>query len=148
MTAGVEFNDEVQKKLKNHGKTYSMYNHDNISKMKGIPLQQDSFACGIYTIWYLLMECYEGEKVVDCNPEMFCEQLLFYIICLYIYCHCVEKKSYNFPKTFEWSDFMKKAFKKGSDIHEIITDFMESQQDFQVTQLSSLSFQTMVCWIS
>ena len=79
--------------------------------------------------------------MVDLDPETFREQLLFYIVCLYIYCLCVEKKSYNFPKIFEWSDLMKKVFKKGSDINETIKDIMESQLDFRVTQLSSLSFQ-------
>ena len=36
---------------------------------------------------------------------------------------------------------MKKVFRKGSDINKTIKDIMESQQDFRVTQLSSLSFQ-------
>ena len=52
------------------------------------------------------MECYKDKEVVDLNPETFCEQLLFYIVYLYVYCHCVEKKSRNFPTTFEWSDLM------------------------------------------
>ena len=58
MADGIEFNDEVEKKLKNNGKIYFMYDHGDISEMKGIPLQQDSFNCGRYTIWYLLMVCY------------------------------------------------------------------------------------------
>ena len=76
------------------------------------------------------MECYKGKEVVNLDPETFREQLLFYIVCLYIYRHHVEKKSYNFPKTFEWSNLMKKAFKKGSDIHETIKEIMESNHDF------------------
>ena len=83
-----------------------MTHHDDVSKMKGLPLQQDSFYYGMYTIWYLLMEYYKGKEVLDLDPEMFLEQLLFYIVCLYVYCHCVEKKSYDFPKIFEWSDLM------------------------------------------
>ena len=119
MTAGVEFNDEVGKNSR---------------------MMVEHILC-IYTIWYLLIECYKGKEVVDLNTEKFCEQLLFYIVCLHNYCHCIEKESYNFLKTFEWSDLMKKAFKKGSDIHETIKDISESQQDFQVMLLKSLSFQ-------
>ena len=39
VAAGVEFNDKIEKKLKNNGKTYFMYTYDNISEMKDIPLQ-------------------------------------------------------------------------------------------------------------
>ena len=103
--------------------------------MKGLPVQQDSFNYAIYTKWYLFMECYKGKEMVDLDSETFREQLLFYIVCLYIYCQYVEKKSYNFPKTFEWSDLLK------TGIDETIKDIMELQQDFRVMQLSSLFFQ-------
>ena len=46
MIAGVEFNDKIEKQLNNQGKTHFIYNHDDISEMKGISLQQDSFDCG------------------------------------------------------------------------------------------------------
>ena len=87
------------------------------------------------------MECYESKEVVDLNPERFCVQRSFNIVCSYIYSHCVEKKAYRFRKKFEWSDLMKKALKKGSDIHEIKKNIIDSQQEFQIIQLSSLSFQ-------
>ena len=38
MAAGVEFNDDIEKKLKNQGQTYLMYDHDSVSITKGIPL--------------------------------------------------------------------------------------------------------------
>ena len=94
------------------------------------------------------MVCYKGKEVVDLDSEMFREQLLFYIVCLYFYCHCVEKKSYNFPKTFEWSDLLKKAFKKGSDIHETIKAIMESEQRFSSNAIEFIVFLTVVCWVS
>ena len=77
-----------------------MYNHDSVSEMTGLPLQQDSFNCDIYIIWYLLVECYKDKEVVDLDPETFREQLLFYIVYLYISRQCIIKISYNFPKTF------------------------------------------------
>ena len=49
-------------------------------------------------IWYLLMKCHKGKEVVDLDPETFREQLLFYIVCLYIYCLCIEKKILQFTK--------------------------------------------------
>ena len=79
------------------------------------------------------MECYKGFEVVDLNP------VTFKIILHSLFIHLLV--SYNFPKTFEWSDLMKKALEKGSDINETMKDIMESKQDFQVTQLSLLSFQ-------
>ena len=39
MTASVEFNDKIEKNSKNNGQTYFMYNHDDVSKKKGLPLQ-------------------------------------------------------------------------------------------------------------
>ena len=76
------------------------------------------------------MQYYKGKEVVDLDTETFRKQLLIYIVWLCIYRHCVEKKSYDFPKIFEWSDLLKKAFKKRNVIHEIIKNIMESKKDF------------------
>ena len=67
--------------------------------------------------------------------------IILHILFIQLSSSCWKKKSFKFPKTFEWSDLMKKAFKKVSDIHEIVKNIIESQQDFWVTQFNSSSFQ-------
>ena len=103
MVTGVEFNDKIKK---------------NSRIMK-------TFILCIIMIIYMKWRVYLSSKIcvsVTYTQYGICywsatkaKKLLISIskrfvnLCLYIYCHCVEKQSYNFPKTFAWSDLMKNS---------------------------------------
>ena len=99
--------DESDRKTFNSEKEY-MYNHKDISFHVDYPVQEDGFNCGVYSLWHLLMECYEGKDVVLLDTDRFRNQLLLYIVCLYIYSQRKNDDSYRFPKKLLWSTFFKK----------------------------------------
>ena len=48
-----------------------MYKHEDLSGIKGLPVQQDAINCGAYSLWHLLVASHEDMPIIDLNPERF-----------------------------------------------------------------------------
>lgn len=118
MCSGNMFGEEEEKQLKEENQLSDdieyMYHHKEISSLVDYPTQQDDYNCGVYSLWYLLMRCYKDKEIVKLDPDRFRDQLLLYIIFLYIYRHRATDKSYSFKKKFEWQSFFKKKSRKST----------------------------------
>ena len=49
----------------------NMYFHKIIINMKDIPVQRDGINCGVYSLWYLILECYDREDFISLDVERF-----------------------------------------------------------------------------
>ena len=43
------------------------YKHEDISGIKGLPVQQDAINCGVYSLWYLLVTSHEDIDIHSCR---------------------------------------------------------------------------------
>ena len=48
-----------------------MYQHKDISGMKGLPVQEEAINCGVYSLWYLLVARHEDMPTIDLNSKRF-----------------------------------------------------------------------------
>ena len=48
-----------------------MYHDEDISGMKGLPVQQDGINRGVYSLWHLLVASHEDIIIIDLNPKDF-----------------------------------------------------------------------------
>ena len=88
--------------------TEYMYYHKDISLDENFPIQRDGHNCGVYSLWYLLLDIYKDKSIVDLEPNTFRNQLLLYMVCLYMYRKRVENKSYHFRNNWDWKLFFQK----------------------------------------
>ena len=115
--------------------TVYMNKYEDISGMKGFPVQQDVLNCAVFSLWYLLVASYEDTPIIDLNPERFRDQLLLYVVCLYLFHLRLQSKLYTFSKTFEIFDILKNSFKKNSNIHEIMTIILIKNNSYKQVPL-------------
>ena len=50
-----------------------IYFHKDIFNMKDVPIQRYGIYCGVQSLWYLLLDCYNEEDIIDLYAERFCE---------------------------------------------------------------------------
>ena len=55
-----------------------IHQHENVSEMKGLPVQQDGIKCGVYSLWYLLVASHKEMSIIHLNPKRFRVHLLLY----------------------------------------------------------------------
>ena len=58
----------------------TIYFDKDISSDNKYKKQTDDYNCGVYALWYLLMQVYNEKNIVECDPSRFRDQLLLYII--------------------------------------------------------------------
>ena len=78
------------------------------------------------------MDCYKDHEVAELDADRFRDQLLLYIVCLYLYLSCSEDKGYKFAQKFKWRKFIVKKFKKTS-IDDIMKRILKQQRDVERT---------------
>ena len=115
-----------------HEKKVYTYFHKDISNTIDAPAQQDLINCGLYSLRFLLMDMYKGKYIEDFDTEVFRDQLLLYIVSLYIYKQRVNDNSYTFPKTFKLKDILMKPF-KNYNIHQTLKHIFENQVRTQLS---------------
>ena len=105
--------------------------------MKSLPVQQDGINGGVYSLLHLLVASHGDMPINDLNPKRFRDQLLLYSVCLELFQLHFQSKSYTFPKTFEMIDILKRPFRKNSNVHKIMTSFLDQKQ---ITQASTIAY--------
>ena len=87
-----------------------MYYHKEISSDNNFPIQHDGSNCGVYSLWYLLLDIYKDKSNVTLDPNRFRNQLLLYMVSLYMYRKRVEDKGYHFRKNWDWYFFFAQKY--------------------------------------
>ena len=95
--------------------------------MKDVSKQKNRMNCGVYTLWYLLVQCCKGKKIVDLDSDRFCDQCLLYITFLYVYQTLVKTPNYIFPQSFEWCEVILRRVSDNKQMKDTISFIFEIQ---------------------
>ena len=55
----------------NRKKSDIIFFHEDISNMKDVPKQKDGINCGVYTLWYLVLQCFKDKENVELVADGF-----------------------------------------------------------------------------
>ena len=127
MLIGDTFEIKDEKGLSGYGEKEFMYEHYDKEKDDQYPLQNDGINCGVFSLWYLLIECYKGKTIVSLDSDRFRDQLLLYTVCLHLYQIRANQKGYTFPTKFEWRKFVSKKH-GNSELHSVIQEILQDQE--------------------
>ena len=102
MLMSPSFTTEDEKSIKENSSHKFMFYHENKTQDIMYPAQKgDSVNCGIFSLWYNLLEIYGPDKICSINPKRWRKQMFIFIIVLKMYYEKTKDRLYTFPETLD-----------------------------------------------
>ena len=128
MLVSPSFTEANEKDMQEYGARKFMFYHKNSNDEKEYPKQQDLVNCGIYSLWYNLIETFGHENMCSINPKRWRNQMLVFLVVLKMYYEKTKDRLYTFPKEFDIHTWILSQ-NIPEDVISVFTDLFESRED-------------------
>ena len=128
MLVSPSFTEKIKTQMSEHESHKFMFYHQNNNNEKVYPKQNDLLNCGIYSLWYNLIETFGHEKMCSIDPQRWRNQMLVFLVVLKMYYEKWSDRLYTFPKEFDMQTWIL-SHNLPENVISVFTNLFQTRED-------------------